>query len=179
MYNLSYEQLERWQNWKLFSGDQLSRMNEVELTSDLALAMISGLSGKTKKKIDELYAKYDDTFPATIEFTRRFRSVMNVIDENVGSNIAGSVFDREMHFYSLFLYVYDRLWGLGSPLKRTPAGSIPRNFQSKVMEVSRRFKTGEVPPKVLDSVARAATDLGRRRTRYLYTATVLDGKSRA
>lgn len=179
MYNLSYEQLERWQKWKLFSGDQLSRMSEVELTSDLAMAMLSGLSGKTKKKLDDLYEMYDEACPFATELTRRFRIVMDVIEETVGRSIAGSVFDREMHFYSLFLYVYDRLWGLGTSMKRTPAGTLTKDFAVKVLEVSQRFKEGRVPPKVLDSVARAATDLGRRRTRYNFTASVIDAKLRS
>lgn len=177
MYNLAYEQLERWQAWNLFNGDQLSRMDEVEFTSDLTLSMLRGLSGKSKTKIDGLYRDNDQAFPDEGEFAKRFRKVMDSIDEHLGSAVAGSVFDRQMHFYSLFLYFYDRMYGLGSDLKRRKPAALSRDLRARATEVSRRFKSEELPPKVLDSVARAATDLGRRRTRFNFTAAVLDGKT--
>lgn len=177
MYNLAYEQLERWRSWNIFNGDQLSRMSEVEFTSDLTLSALRGLSAKGRAKIDKLYEQYDKEFEGETEYARRFRRVMDSIDEHVGASIAGTVFDREMHFYSLFLYVYDRMWGLGSPLKRKSAGSVPPELRPRVLELSRRFKAEEIPPDVLDSVARAATDVGRRRTRFTFTAKVLDGEA--
>lgn len=178
MYSLSYEQLERWQTWNLFTGDQLARMNEVEFTSDLALNMMNGLSGKSRPKIDELYARFDDSFPHEAEFARRYRRVMDTIDEHLGTAIAGTIFDREMHFFSLFIYVYDRMYGLGSALTRAKPRAVPRSLRKQALELSRSFKSQSVPPKVLDSVARAATDFGRRRTRFLYSTKILDGATR-
>ena len=179
MYSLAYEQLERWQGWNIFTGDQLSRMQEVEFTSDLTLTALRGLSGKSKAKIDSLYKDFDDSFPGEAEFARRFRKVMDTIDDHVGPIIPGSIFDREMHFFSLFSYVYDRMWGLASPLRKTSTSAVPSSLRARALELSKRFKEQQVPDKVLDSVARASTDLGRRRTRFQYSAGVLDGKARS
>ena len=41
-YQLATEQLNRWQNWKIFSPDQIARMNEVELTSEFMLLISHG-----------------------------------------------------------------------------------------------------------------------------------------
>lgn len=177
MYTLAYEQLERWQDWNIFSGDELARMKEVELTSDLVLAMLEGLSGRSKAKLDRLYKDNDKRFVGQTEIQRRFRLVMNEIDEQVGDILDGSVFDREMHFYSLYLYVYDRMWGLGSDLKRTKASSLRSDFRKRFRKLDARFGADDVPVEVLDSVARAATDTGRRSTRYEFTKAVFDAKA--
>ncbi len=179
MYELAYEQLERWVTWKIFTKDQLSRMSEVELTSDLVLAMMEGISGKTKAKLDSVYEKWDSSFPASREISRRFRKIMDMIEERVGSDIAQSVFDREMHFYSLFAYFYDKLWGLGSPTLRRAASDkkLPRELSPRIHQLSNQFKTGDVPRDVLESVTGASTDIGKRRTRFIYTAKILDGKA--
>ena len=177
MYRLAYEQLERWQSWHIFSGDQLSRMTEVEFVSDLTYCALNGLSGKSQTRLDALYAEYDETFPNEAEYARRFRRTMDVVENEFGAVIAGTVFDREMHFYSLFLYTYDKLWRLGSPLSKSTAGQLPGSLQSRLLQLSSSFKAGTVPPDVLDSVARASTDVGRRRIRYRYTAAVLDGET--
>lgn len=177
MYNLAYEQLERWQGWRLFTGDQLSRMQEVEFTSDLTLTALKGLSGKSKSKLDSLYKELDDSFPQEAEFARRFRKVMDTIDDHLGPVLPGSIFDREMHFFSLFSYFYDRMWGLASPLTKAAPTSLPTGLRARALDLSKRFKEQQVPKEVLDSVARASTDLGRRRTRFDYSAAVLDGKA--
>ena len=48
MYEL-LEQLERWRtSAHIFSGDEIARMKEVELTSDLVLAMLRGLGASRR-----------------------------------------------------------------------------------------------------------------------------------
>lgn len=101
---------------------------------------------------------------------------MDTVDEHLRAVIAGTIFDREMHFFSLFTYLYDRMWGLASPLTKVPPSPVDSLLRARALDLSKRFKEQSVPPKVLDSVARAATDLGRRRTRFEYSAAVLDGK---
>src|SRR4051812_6835896 len=72
MYELAYEQLERWRGWRIFSEDDIARMREVELVSDLSKNMIDGVSGKSQKALDDLYAKYDETFSGVRALARRF-----------------------------------------------------------------------------------------------------------
>ena len=50
MYELAREQLERWTGWKIFNDGQIARMKEVELTSDLSVNMIKGITGKSQKQ---------------------------------------------------------------------------------------------------------------------------------
>ena len=47
MYAISAEQLPRWRRWRTFTEAQISRMLEVEITSEFAQLMRSGIVGKT------------------------------------------------------------------------------------------------------------------------------------
>jgi hypothetical protein len=48
MYELALEQLDRWRAWKILSEEQIARMLEVELVSDLAMTMIEGLTERRR-----------------------------------------------------------------------------------------------------------------------------------
>jgi Protein of unknown function DUF262 len=176
MYQLAYEQLERWLNWRVFTEDQISRMAEVEVTSDLVLNMIDGLTGKTQPRLDALYRRFDKEFPRQGEVARRFRQMMAQIDDIFGGRLASSVFTSEVYFFTLFTYFYDRTYGLGSDLKRRSPKPLPRRLEQRLRRVSDAFRSQDVPPEVLDAVQRASADLGRRRTRLSYMHSVCDGK---
>jgi len=179
MYDLAYEQLERWLNWDLFSADQVSRMLEVELVSDLIVNMMQGLTGKSQRALDKFYERYDERLPGAGEIARRFRNVMDSIDEVYGDHLLRrSSFSRQMHFFTLFVYVYDRMFGLKADFQRRKAKPLPRHLPARVSEVDRRFREGDLPTEVLEAVSGAATDLGRRRTRLNFLASICDGTPR-
>lgn len=177
MYSLAYEQFERWLDWEVLTEDQLSRMREVELTSDLVMNMIWGLSGKTQPALNRIYDDFDTKFGGKSEAGRRFRRVMDTIDDQAGDLIPETIFRSEIHFFTLFVYLYDRMWGLESTLTKRSPRSLPRGFRSRLLKVHDRFDRERVPKSVLDAVRRASTDLGRRRTRVDFISSILDGKT--
>ena len=175
MYELAREQLENWTNWTVFNHNQVARMKEVELTSDVTMNMVHGLLGKRQAAINRFYKKYDKQFNDRTEVRKRFRYTMAHIDDLLGSVISETVYASEVHFFTLFVFLYERLYGLGSVL--TPS-SKPRTLKpalrAAILKVGERFQKADVPPKVLDAVRRASVDLGRRRTRLDYMAQHCD-----
>jgi hypothetical protein len=103
---------------------------------------------------------------------------MDSIDDVYGRELPGGSFSRQMHFFSLFVYLYDKMYGLGSDLERRSPKSIGRALTSCIGEVDRRFKDGRLPPEVLEAVSGAATDLGRRRTRLSFFTSICDDEAR-
>ncbi len=168
MFGLALEQLDRWREWRIFTDDQISRMKEVELTSDICLNMIKGLNGKTQAKLNSIYKEFDEQFDDRSYVENRFRTVMEEIESLFGRDIRTTVFSSEVHFFSLFIFVYDSVYGLGSNLKEKSLVRLQRGIKNGLLEVSHRFETQEVPKSVLDAVQRASSDLGRRRTRLKY-----------
>jgi uncharacterized protein with ParB-like and HNH nuclease domain len=98
-YNLAYEQLNRWRMWKIFSENDIARMAEVEETSDLMLLILEGLHGKSQGALDRIYAKYEEDFPQATVLARRFRMVMDKIEETLGPQIQFSAFSRKTFFH--------------------------------------------------------------------------------
>lgn len=176
MYALAYAELERWLKWRVFAEDQISRMSEVELVSDLVINMMQGITGKSQALIGRYYKRFDASFPDSIEVGRRFAQVMNAIDQVYGPAIHRGSLRRQMHFFTVFAYFYDRMFGLGSSLERRRARPLPAALRTRLTEVDRRFSEGPLPIEVLEAVSGAATDLGRRRTRFDFLAAICDGQ---
>jgi uncharacterized protein with ParB-like and HNH nuclease domain len=61
-YEIATEQLNRWRDWKIFTVDQIARMNEVELSSEFMLLIIAGVLEKNNSTIDNYYKKFEDSF---------------------------------------------------------------------------------------------------------------------
>lgn len=178
MYALAYEQLERWVEWRILSEDDIARMLEVELTSDLTMSMIDGISAKSQPKIDALYERFDETFPQADEVSRRYRETMDLIDDLLGAKIRDTVFSRDVNFFTLFTYLYDRTYGLGRSLERRKATSLPKRLTQCLLRASADIRSENVPDEVLDAIRRASSDLGRRRTRLQHLHAVCDGGTR-
>ncbi|TAK76253.1 MAG: DUF262 domain-containing protein [Dehalococcoidia bacterium] len=168
MYDLGLEQLDRWRDWHVVSDEQISRMHEVEITSDLMMSMIRGITGKTQTRLDKLYEQYDPRFPGRTELSRRFRVVMDTLEEVLGDGITETIYTSEVHFYTAFLFLYDLLFGLKSSTTRRPARRLPRAARTALLAASEAFQTENVPASVLDAVRRASADTGRRTTRFKF-----------
>lgn len=172
-YELATEQLDRWRTWSVFSEDQISRMKEVEVVSDLLMNTVRGLTGKTQARIDKFYAEHDDTWNDGPRVATRFRHSMETIDKLLGANFRVTAWRSEVNFFTLFCVVYDLEWGLGAALaKRTP-GKLPAGAGPRLLEIGTALRQGDVPKKVLDAMQRASADLGRRRTRFEYVKNAL------
>lgn len=168
MYTISAEQLPRWRKWRVFTESQISRMGEVEITSEFAQFMIKGIVGKTQKAIDNLYKDFEDSWDGRPEAERRFRHCMDAIDSSVGSEIANTAFKNRAAFHGLFCTVYEQAFGLESPLVRTKAEALPPLFRQRVLNASDAIQNEKAPENVLESLARRTTHRDSRKTLIKY-----------
>jgi hypothetical protein len=162
MYQLATEQLYRWREWKIFSEYDIARMQEVELTSELALMMQRGITHKLQKAIDDVYEKKDKKFPERPYVISRYRTVMESLDDKLGRDMATLIFKARPLFYVLFTFIYDIQFGLGSPLEKKKAKPLPADAVSRVKFVSSRLHNKTAPEEVLEAVARRTTNAGSR-----------------
>ncbi|MHA1268053.1 MAG: DUF262 domain-containing protein [Candidatus Helarchaeota archaeon] len=163
MYNLAYEQLERWRKWEIFSEHNIARMDEVEMTSDLVLMMFQGITTKSKAALDNLYKKYDEKFSEKKVVEHRFRSVMDYIADTWGAALPYMQFKRKTLFYSLFGVVYDFQYGLKSALAKSSKRPLPRNLGKAILRVDKLFAEQKVPEKVARSITtRTSTSASRK-----------------
>ncbi|NTG61647.1 DUF262 domain-containing protein [Agrobacterium rhizogenes] len=119
-FDLSFEHLEFWRNRKIFSEQAIARMQEVELTSELIVSLMSGLQDK-KKSIDFYYKAYDEVFDAKNMIDYKFRATIDALNDSVGDILAQTEFRRIPLFYTLFTCVAHRLFGIPGVELPTPA----------------------------------------------------------
>ena len=55
MYETAFRHFSRWIAWEVFSEDNISRMDEVEFTSEFTIYMLQGISAKSKPMLNGIY----------------------------------------------------------------------------------------------------------------------------
>ncbi|WP_457654151.1 DUF262 domain-containing protein [Rhodocaloribacter sp.] len=171
MYELATEQLYRWREWRVFNEYNLARMEEVELVSELCLMMIRHqVIGKTQKAIDKIYADKDKQFLERDEISRRFRIVMDTIDDLFGPQLRSLPFRRKALFFNLFAFLYDYRFTLTSDLTaKVKAKSIEKRILTRALtKAGEMIARKEAPEEVLEAAARRTTHPSSRKTIFEY-----------
>ena len=187
-YGIATEQLNRWRDlWRIFSPDQIARMNEVELTSEFMLVIMEGTLAKSNRIINSFYTDFDAEFPDEWEVAERFRNTMDTISVTFGDKIIAELFSNRRMFFSLFVAIYGLKFGLrpaaarGKSLPKggllrnhiPPTKDTPKSISTEIAEhirhTAEQIKRRQAPDVVLTSVRGGTTDAGSRRTviRYL------------
>jgi hypothetical protein len=174
-YELATEQLNRWRDWKVFTPDQIARMNEVELTSEFLTLIMAGVLTKNNATIDHFYKEFDEEFSSAAQISGRFRTTFDALELLISPEIITRYFSTRTLFFALFATVYGLLYGLLSPPRKPPKKddlqSLPRTKAAKInSEVLARIQqNGEkvakraVPERVQKAVRGATTDGAQRR----------------
>jgi uncharacterized protein with ParB-like and HNH nuclease domain len=169
-YALSTEFLESWREWGIFTEYNIARMDEVELTSELLMFMLKGVTGKTQKAIDKVYEEFDKKFQQKDEVERRFRLVMATI-EKMGRSIAVGPFKKRTFFYALFCAIYQLMFG--APVSLTAKA---KHNQLTAAQIAKLLKRGDeidaktAPDSVLESTSLRVTHVSARTTLVKFLA---------
>jgi hypothetical protein len=159
----------------LLNDDEIARMKEAELTSDIVVMMISGYGGKSQAVINSAYEKYDDDFPFADVVARRFRRVMDAIDEAFGNEIAGTPLSTENWFIPLYFVYYRMLWPAAAIENDVAPKRVSGNLTRPLAVAAETLRrASELPQEVQDASRGAATDAARRTVRLNYLAGLLD-----
>lgn len=178
VYGLALEQLDRWRSWNIFSETDIARMQEAEETSDIILTMLIGVHGKNQGALDKLYEDHDEAFRPAAEVGRRFRAVMDAIDQTLGDELADLAFRRKPLFNTLFTFYYDLLFGLSSSLSRAKARPLPRGVASAVRSASSAISSGDLPENLAKLLRGATGHQPSRIARLEFLQGMLSGKAK-
>lgn len=165
---LSAEQLHRWRQWRTFTDDDISRMHEVELTSECMASILEGkIIGKNQKGLDSFYKTFDEKFPARKEVERRFQSSMEAIANNFSAAHPNSPLLRKRLIYSLVVAVTDALFSLQtSATKRAAARKIAPTSWHSLGVASDALIARSAPAAVLQAMDRRTTHPKERRNLF-------------
>jgi hypothetical protein len=159
-YELASEQLYRWRDsWRVFTPDQIARMDEVEFASEFMLLIMEGVLEKDKSTIDAFYRDFDESFPDEREVISRFRSTMDKIEELFSTKDIERLFRNRTMFYALFVAVHGLMFGLRSPAhaKKPAKGELSRRH---VLLTKQSPKS--ISADIVNSILRGAEEIRSR-----------------
>lgn len=171
-YLLAAEQsaLEAWEQMRVFTNRQVARMKEVELTSDVIVALIEGVSDLTD--VARAYRKYDEEFPNREEVANNFRNVLLFIKSEFGETVRRTGFKKKAWFYSLMVAAMDAIIGIrhGYGEKKLRSSEDIRN---RMLYLSERLRPTpiELPPSLgslHESLSRQTSHVRPRQIRHEY-----------
>jgi len=169
-YQLAAEQsaLNAWKNLRVFSDPQIARMREVEMTSDILVAIVRGISNI--KDIAKAYKDFDPEFPQKEMAAKAFRTTLSFVTDNLSEAVRYTRFRRLAWFYSLMVALADAKVGI-------PNGNGPRDMESgeelyqRMLNIDAALKQEEPPPglkDLYDTLSRATSHVRERRIRHSY-----------
>lgn len=92
-----------WKDLKIFTANDIARMQEIEFLSDVVLNMIKGLSDYTSNALDTIYRDNDETFSEATGIKKRLDSVFSRVVSLPATVIRDTIFCRKPVFFSLLL----------------------------------------------------------------------------
>lgn len=157
VYDIGLENLERWRTWGVFNENEIARMDEAEMTSDVIMLMIRGLDGKKQWAINKFYEEHDEAFePAEVVY-ERFGKVMERIETTIGSLIPESQLARKTIFPLVFAFYYDLMYGLGTPMNHASPNDTP-HVREAMETAGAALKADQGLPDVVSKALRGSTN---------------------
>lgn len=125
----SVKRTQFWKDYKIFSGNDIARMNEVQFISDVTINFINGLSDFSDSKITKFYKDNDEAFTKAKSLSKRFDQIFDLLVSLNPDTIRQTIFSRQPLFFSLLVVLY----------------GIPRFNKAKIekglLEIDERFNS--------------------------------------
>lgn len=167
-YGLAGEQLQRWREWGTFQDQEIARMDEVELTSEISMSILERkILGKSTVRLQKYYQTHDKVYKHKNLVEKRFRETMNFIYKNFKHTEV--IFLQKRMFYTFFFVCYDLLYGLKAELKNKAANKqiAPKIISDlKVKSDNIRERTANL--KILQATDRRTTNIKERGILFKY-----------
>lgn len=181
MYKLGLDHLGFWRDMGILKDSQIMRMAEAELVSELVVAMMDGIQPK-KINIEKFYKKHDESFPLKNKIEKEFRYIVDIISKIYGEDLRSTIYSRRILFYSLFLALYDLIYGFPkSNLKKSKikiTSSTIQNFRSVLDKINIDYKKKKpYLTKFIAATKKATADKRERSIRHNFICEKLSAVS--
>jgi len=180
-YRLSYEQIDRWNEWKAFNRQALAQMREVEFVSDLIMMMVRGPGAKTKAGIDNFYRVNDDNFPFADQVSDALPRVFDDVSAVLAAGPRGgdlNSFSTQSWLYTISTLIAASRYGAPFRAGEGDAISVPTfsnaDLRRALFRARQALDEGDVPRVVAEALRGASTDASSRETRLTFILRQLE-----
>ncbi len=122
-----------WRDLKIFTANDIARMQEIEFISDIVLNMLKGLSDFSSSRLNKIYADNEESFQEASDIKKRLDSVLSRIASLSAETIRETIFSRSPVFFSLVLVLDENPHVSG------------RKLEDALREVDERFNSDKPP----------------------------------
>jgi hypothetical protein len=176
--NISGEFYDKLKWSKIISKRSYIRMFEEELIAEIIIAMMDGLQDK-KKSINIFYEKYDEKFFNKRRIYNKFKEIFNIIINNYGDVVKNTNIKRKAIFYSLFLIIYDILYGLKGQKGPYKVDILSIDLKNKLLKIDDIIKNPDKYPNYsyfIESCSRQTDNIKPRQTRHDFILNIILNK---
>lgn len=152
VYSLSSQFTTFWLENGIFTRRSMLRMEECEFTSELLIAMMSGVAEGSKPRIDRQYRDYDreGSIPNRDALEDGFKATMDTIGAIFGDRLQTSGFNAARLYYPLFCSIYHCLRvlpGAAAPRPALRESQYPRirTALDSIVELLRTCREAKAP----------------------------------
>ncbi|WP_395160068.1 DUF262 domain-containing protein [Ilumatobacter sp.] len=117
-----------WRGLGVFTATNISRMDEVQFTAELSMALEGGMSDFSAARINKAYKDWDNDFPHREDVAVRLNRIFKLIGSLNPSAVKDTIFSRSPLFYSLVLVLDSE--------KRLPSKA---NLELALSDIDARF----------------------------------------
>lgn len=111
IYELASEYNTFWVDFKILTPVTIARMADASLVSDILYTILYGMKSANSRLIDKMYKDFDEEFPMKQDVNSNFNKTISVLGNLFESKHVRNTFKSKFMFYSLFLVIYERLFG--------------------------------------------------------------------
>ncbi|MBC8535830.1 DUF262 domain-containing protein [Feifania hominis] len=176
VYKLAGDYLTFWKENGIFTDRRIMRMAEVELVTDLVIAILDGI--QSHKSAEKYYQLYDESFDARKQVEERFHATIDLIGNLFDNGLGDTAFRNVPIFYSMFLALYHMNYGikgLDAPRCAITKREYPK-VKNALEELDSILTSEEVQPEhyeFISSTRGATADVPARRTRSEFISRMI------
>lgn len=174
IYEIAVEYNTFWTDFKILTPNQIARMADASLVSDIIYALVFGIKSASSKSIDTMYNEFDDDFPIKSNIYKNFNDVITYLGNFLESIPIKRAFKSKFMFYSLFLVVYARLFGFESKMEeKTGMIDIERSIVS-LENFSVKYHNLEFSAEIIARFKQATGNVSQRNFRHNELAKLIN-----
>lgn len=166
VFELASDYYTFWTENKILTTQQIARMGDSALVSDILYTVIYGITSSSAQKIEQMYKRFDDEFESKHEIDKKFNNTMTVIGNLFESAHIREVFKPKFMFFSLFIAVYAKLFGFeGNRYRKIGKVDISKTLV-KVEEFCISYSMPGFDPALKSKFKQSTGNVGQRNFRH-------------
>ena len=174
IYEIAAEYHTFWVYFKILTQNQIARMADAALVSDIIYTLMQGIKSASSPAVDRMYSEFDYDLPRKKEIYKNFNSVITILGQIFESQHIKNVFKPKFMFYSLFLVIYARLFGFeGQEEEKTRSIDIEKSIRS-LEEFSIKYIRPDFDPVFKSKFKQATGNVAQRKFRHIKIAKLID-----